>query len=189
MATMGYGERFPPARLSAYCRFRKQTITGTRGNDGDAPLAVIRFFQTRLGRVRLDRSSKPESSINYPSGGLAQARGIELKELGIVSNSAPAADCRPGKARRNFTTRRGEESRSLSVPVQESICRGAELPSQSASRAVQRRRGPPTTCCGCRGRRDHSEPIRFQFCEINPRSSTPSDDREATGRGPSHRQR
>jgi hypothetical protein len=42
MTASGHEERFPPARLSAYCGFRKQTITGTRGNDDDAPIPDVR---------------------------------------------------------------------------------------------------------------------------------------------------
>jgi hypothetical protein len=67
MATMGYGERFPPARLSAYCRFRKQTITGTRGNDGDAPIPVIRASLTeRLEATRNGRSFRAHLWSSWP---------------------------------------------------------------------------------------------------------------------------
>jgi hypothetical protein len=34
---MGHEAQFPPPRLSAGCRFRKETIAGIRHNERDAP--------------------------------------------------------------------------------------------------------------------------------------------------------
>jgi hypothetical protein len=39
---MGHEERFPLARLSGGCGFRKETIAGIRRNERDAPIGVIR---------------------------------------------------------------------------------------------------------------------------------------------------
>jgi hypothetical protein len=38
---MGHEERFPRTRLSARCRFRKETIAGMRRNGRDAPIRTL----------------------------------------------------------------------------------------------------------------------------------------------------
>src|SRR6478736_8925314 len=54
----GHEERFPPTRLSAGCRFRKETIDGMRRNGRDAPFPVIRGTTVRLrGCVETRRSA------------------------------------------------------------------------------------------------------------------------------------
>ena len=40
MAAVGHEDQFPVSGTSARYGFTKETITGTRGNDEDAPLAV-----------------------------------------------------------------------------------------------------------------------------------------------------
>ena len=37
-----HGQRFPPPKLNAGCRFRKETIAGMRRNGRDAPIPVVR---------------------------------------------------------------------------------------------------------------------------------------------------
>jgi hypothetical protein len=53
---MGHEERFPPARLSAGCGFRKETIAGMRRDGRDAPFADLadrapHLFEHPIGDV------------------------------------------------------------------------------------------------------------------------------------------
>ena len=41
-SSLGHKEQFPPARLSARCGFRKETIAGVRDNGQNAPIPVGR---------------------------------------------------------------------------------------------------------------------------------------------------
>jgi hypothetical protein len=42
MTALGHEDQFPVPGTSARYRFRKETITGTRGNDEDAPFPAVR---------------------------------------------------------------------------------------------------------------------------------------------------
>jgi len=55
---MGHEERFPPTRLSAGCGFRKETIAGSRGNERDAPIAVLLCSHAEWRGSTLTRPSR-----------------------------------------------------------------------------------------------------------------------------------
>jgi hypothetical protein len=57
---LGHEERFPPARLTAGCGFRKETIAGMRRNGRDAPKAAV----SRTAADPLGVSLKPHSPMD-----------------------------------------------------------------------------------------------------------------------------
>jgi hypothetical protein len=50
--SLGHEDQFPVPGMSARYGFRKETITGTRGNDADAPIPAVR----RITIIRLESS-------------------------------------------------------------------------------------------------------------------------------------
>jgi hypothetical protein len=68
MAAKGHEELFPPLSLSDRSGLRKGTFAGTRGNDEDAPIPVVRPepMEPTIAVIRRGYVDRPTDNLWWP---------------------------------------------------------------------------------------------------------------------------